>query len=290
MKSILVTLAIIGAMLAGSANSVQAAQVTFTIDSALSFLTVTPSTTIFGTPLATSSQGDGSFTANYSGVIVADISATTIQLLSPTMLIAGISGDWLPGTDYSNYPTDLADPKGYISTPVPANYGIVTDLSAIGPVQGKNGLSESAIRNLRVALVDSAPKALNAGAFDEAGTDTDFTSGTVFYSSGGVPPTTDLASTVAPGATIDALGTGTFATLGNVQTLTIPVTFNVSYNVNFLTLTTQYSGTIIATAAVPEPGSLTLVSFGLGTLLLYRRRVVRQSQTNQPTFCIRRRP
>lgn len=224
----------------------------FTIDPAHSFLTITPSTDVFGTPLTVTMQGPGSFTTSYSGVIRADVTDSTIQLLFGSSLNADSGGDWRPGTDYSNYPADLADPSGYAMTALPANYGLITDLSPLGTVLGTNGPSPSAIRYLAIALFDSAPKPLEAGSFNEAGTNTDFTSGTVYYGSGGSPPITDLANTVFPGPTDDSLGTATLTDAGGVQTLTIPVSFQSTYDVNFLTLTTRYKGVIVATAVLGD--------------------------------------
>jgi hypothetical protein len=253
-------------------TSVRAAVLEFTIDPAQSALSIVSGTSLFGTPLATTPQGPGSLSTSYTGSIFVDFTPTTIQFVAGTSLIAGNSGAWLPGTDYSNYPADVDDPSGYINTPVQANYGIVTDLTPLGAVGGKQGLSPTAIRHLAISLVDAAPKALTGDSFDEAGTATDFTAGTVYYSSGGVPPVTDLATTVFPGPLVDAPGAGTLAIIGNQYVLTLPISFSVSYPVNFLTVTTSYSGTIVATALVPEPSSLVLLVLSAIGLLVWRRK------------------
>lgn len=236
----------------------RASVITFTVDSSQSYLAIAPTTALFATQLNTSPQGLDSFEASYSGTIHADVTATTIQILAPSTIIAGISGNWQPGTDYSNYPGDLDDPNGYVETELPANYGIITDLTPLGTVVGKNGLSPSAIRDLQIALSDNAPKALTSGIFDEAGIATDFTSGLVYYGSGGTPPITDLANTVFPGAFVDAPGQGSLAVSGTTATLTIPVSFTANYSVNFLSLSTVYTGLIVATATVPEVSGLAM--------------------------------
>jgi hypothetical protein len=255
-----------------AAATARGAQVTFTVDPAQSSLAIASSTSVFGSPLPTTAQAAGSLLAAYSGSIVAEVTPGTIQIQSGSSLTAGNSGNWLPGTDYSSYPADLDDPNGYISTPVPANYGILTDLTSLGAVLGKQGVSPSAIRGLVIGLVDSSPKMLTAGTFDEAGTNTDFTAGTVFYSSGGSPPITDLANTVNPDSFGDAAGQGTLVQLGDTLTLTIPVSFAVNYNVNFLAVSTTYTGTIVATALVPEPAGYLLLASGAAAVFVAKRR------------------
>lgn len=253
-RSLIHCLAAVGALLLPAIS--QAAPLVFTVDASASSLSISPSTSLFGTPLEMQGQEAESLTTSYSGQIVADVTASTIQFLPTTVLVAGNSGNWAPGVDYSGYPDDLEDPDGYVMTNYPANYGISTDLSPLGTVLGQNGWSASAIRNLQISLSDTTSRPLVAGTFNEAGLATDFLSGTVYYASGGTPPVTDLANTVFPQNTVDVSGaTGELITAGNLLTLTLPVDFNVTYNVNFLTLSTQYTGVIVATAIVPEPAT-----------------------------------
>src|SRR5690606_34500769 len=137
--------------------------------------------------------------------------------------------NWKPGTDYSNYPADANDPDGYPNTAKPANYGVMTNLV---PLNGR--ISLSAIRDLKIGLVDSAPKPLAGGGFPEAGTLTNFAAGTIYYNSGAAPPITDMVNTLFPGPLSDSTGNGTLATMGTVQTLAIPVQFTVDYNIAVL--------------------------------------------------------
>lgn len=254
-----------------------AAPVVFTIDSALSSLSVQSSVSLFGTPLTTASQSPESLTTSYTGELHFEITASTIQLLAPSRLIAGNSGNWQPGTDYSNYPGDLNDPSGYVNLALPANYGLLTDLTPLGPVLGKNGWSPSAIRGLEIALSDAAPKPLAGGAFDESASLVDFAAGTVFYSSGGSPPITDLANTVQPNPTLDAPGTALLTTSGNQLVVTLPVSFTAIYDVNFLTLANTYHGTIVARAIVPEPASWMACGLGGSMLLAWMWRARRRA-------------
>lgn len=253
-----------------------AAPVTFTVDPARSTLSITPSTSLFATTLAAEPQGPGSFSTSYSGQIVAELTDSTIQFLPTSLLIAGSSGLWRPGNDFSGYPDDLEDPDGYVNSAEPANYGILTDLSPQGTVLGQNGWSASAIRDLQIGLSDSSSRTLIGGSFSEVGILTNFASGTVYYASGGTPPITNLATTTTPGPTVDVDGvSGQLITVGNIQALSLPIDFTVTYNVNFLTLSTRYTGTIVATAIVPEPSSSGLLAVAGSCIWLLRRRIKR---------------
>lgn len=247
--------------------SSRAAMLEFVVDPDLSSLTITPSVLAGGVlPLPSTLQGPNSFTAKYSGSIIANVTPTSIQFLPTTNLVAGNSGNWRPGTDYSNYPGDSGDPNGYINTAEPANYGVITDLSSIG----LSSESPTATRDFVVSLADPAPKLLVTGAFDEAGSLTEIVDGTVYYSAGGGEPITDLTlPVIVHTPTAVTVDSGTLAKSGPVRTLTVPVSFTVSYWVNLLFLSTEYSGTIVATA-VPEPSSAVLI-VGSAALLVLRR-------------------
>ncbi len=264
-----------------------ASTVVFTVDPARSSLTLTPSTTNLNTGdvLSVSRQSNpanpsaDSFVTSYSGSIIADIAESTIQFLSPSQIIANETNSWRPGTDYSQYPADINSPTGYVNTYLPAAYGVVTDLSPLGDVLGQGGYSASATRNLRLSLTDASPRTLTNGSFDEVGIDTAFVWDTslsqapalVYYSSGGAPPVTRI-NTIGNGLT-DTLATtesGSLIIEGDVQTLSIPIKFRIAYFVNFLLVDNTYEGVIVATAPVPEPGSLACLS--AAALLLRRKR------------------
>jgi hypothetical protein len=248
------------------------ATVVFTVDATQSALDIAPSLTLPTVNFQTTPQGAGSWTTHYSGTITAEVTATSFQILSAN-LIAANSGNWLPGIDYSNYPGDLNDPNGYVLTPQPANYGIITDLTPLGTVNGVQGPSPSAIRNLQINLSDASAKVLSGGAFDESGSTTHFSSGIIFYASGGSPPITDLVNTVTPGPTLDIANlSGTLSASGGTQTLTLPLSFNLNFPITFLQVNDLFSGTIVATAPLPEPSSACL--FGVGALVLFGARRV----------------
>lgn len=248
--------------------------VSYTIVPAQSSITITPAVSVFpGTPLTVQPQGPTSYTASYSGSINADLTPTSIQFQPTTNLIAGISGNWLPGTNIAAYnPEDIDGSAAYLESAEPANYGLDTYVEPLVPLglQGKHPWSPSAIRDLEISLTNSTPLALAAGTYNPLGTATELTDGTVYYSSGGLPPTTDLTVS-AVGHTPLTAGIGTLSTSGSLETLTVPVNFTVSYNVVYLTITTVYAGEIVATRFVPEPASLAMLPI-VGLPLLARRR------------------
>lgn len=278
-------LATLAAAILGTSGPTNAAPVLFNVDPALSSLSITSDVSLFNTHIATSDpQGDNALTVSYSGKIVADVTPTTIQFLSTSSLTAGNSGNWTPGSNYDDY-TGVDDQydgindgifaDGYVEVAEPANYGLLTDLSALGPaVIGQRPISSSAIRNVAFSIADSAPKSLVGGVFDEANTDFNFTAGTVYYASGGPPPITDLLlgpDWIHMQPTAATSASGTLVKSPGLWTLTTPVEFEVSYIVNFLTITTTFAGTIVATA-VPEPSSLMLLGCSALGLVALRRR------------------
>ncbi len=261
----LIAFAFIATLVARASGSLYAETVPFIVDPNASSLSISTSIApVFGViPVPNPTrQGDDSFLASYGGIVFADITPTSIQFLPSTSLVAGISGNWQPGDDYSNYTPD--DPGSYPTDFAPANYGSVTDLT------GVNGTtSKSAVRDLKISLSDDTPKSLAGGVFEEAGTLTDFTAGTIFYESGAAPPITDMVLDLSPGSLANA-GTGMLSGSGYGAVLTIPVSFSVTYDVSVLHITTTYSGTIVATA-VPEPATGVLLLIA-GSLVGCRRR------------------
>ncbi|TWT36601.1 hypothetical protein KOR34_15070 [Posidoniimonas corsicana] len=254
-----------------------AAPLFFTVDASQSSLSIDP-TSLFGVPDSEQEQAPGSWTASYYGGIVADVTSSTIQILPTTTLVAGNSGIWGPAPIYPT--TDPASDRAendlaYANSSAPANYGTVVDYSNRPPINGvaPPSASNSAIRDLRLSLSDSSPKTLAGdGSFSEAGIQPDFQSGIVWLTYGNASfsgPYSDLSGdgiNVTP--TVDTAGQGTLTRVGDLLTLTLPLEFTESH----FGSSTVYSGTIVATASVPEPLTATLLLPAASPLACVRRR------------------
>lgn len=257
-----------------SGTMLVAAPRSFVIDPSLSSLSIDVTTT-FGVAGSEKEQAPGSWTTSYSGNIVANVTDTSIQILSPTTLVAGISGVWGPAPIYptTNPPTNRAeDDPGYVSSSSPANYGTVIDYSNRPPINGNPppSASNSAIRDLKISLSDPASKSIVGGTFSEAGIQPGFLSGINWLTYGNASfqgPITNLAGagiTINP--TVDSTGVGTLTQIGNLLTLTLPVEFTESHFGSMIV----FKGTIVAT--VPEPGAVALLLPAASLLVAARRR------------------
>ncbi|HPF38171.1 MAG TPA: hypothetical protein P5081_00840 [Phycisphaerae bacterium] len=246
-----IVFAVAATLLMATANPCAAEIVEFSVDPAQTVIRNTRTVLFAGTPLGSTLQGPGSDLAACTGALFVDLTPTSVQLLDGSVIIAGNSGAWFPGLDYSNYPGDLESPTGYTHTAEPANYGVITDLTPLGQVNGTQGMSPSCVRFLEVSLVDESPKPLDCGYFDEGGTSTDFTSGAVFYASGGTPPITDLVNTVSPQNTASVPAEAGVGGASETQRLTIPFSSLTTYFVNFLVIQFRLEGVIVATREVP---------------------------------------
>lgn len=272
MKSTIRFAAFVAAVLSLSSAAL-AAPITFNVVDSLSSLSIDPFGGFFPGMAPTQPQGPGAWSTKYSGIVVADVTASTIQLLPTTQLVAGISGNWSPGI---NYPLPAQSPRAetvpaYVNASVFANYGTTTNLSVVGGPTASN----SAIRDLQISLADSAPKALTAGLFNEAGSTPDFLSGIIYLGYGSTSPNGPITDLAGAGITInpttDYTGTGSLVRTGNLLTLTLPVQFSETHFFGGAT----YYGTIVATAIVPvpEPTSLGLLGV-IASLGLVGRRAV----------------
>ncbi|MGD9636548.1 MAG: hypothetical protein AB7G28_19550 [Pirellulales bacterium] len=259
-----------------SAAASFAAPLNFTIDPAFSSLSIDVTST-FGVLGSEHEQAPGSWTTSYTGSIVANVTDSSIQLLPATKLVAGISGVWGPAPIYptTDPPTNRAEADlGYVNSSAPANYGTVVDYSNRAPIGGIDppSASNSAIRDLQLSLSDSAPKSLVGGTFSEAGIQPSFLSGIIWLTYGNASvqgPITNLAGagiTIDP--TVETAGNGTLTPSGNLLTLTLPVQFTQSHFGSI----TVYSGTIVATATVPEPGIAALLLTAVAPLCVPRRK------------------
>jgi hypothetical protein len=253
-----------------------AAPLNFTINPTLSALSidVTSTNAVVGSE---HEQAPGSWTTSYSGSIFANVTDSTIQILPATTLVAGISGVWGPAPIYptTDPPTNRAEEDlGYVNSSAPANYGTVVNFSnrilngEVGP-----SISNSAIRDLQFSLSDSAPKSLVGGTFSEVGIQPGILSGIIWLTYGNASfqgPISNLAGagiTVDP--TVDTTGDGTLIQSGNLLTMTLPVEFTESHFGSIVV----FSGSIVATATVPEPATAVLLLPTASLLMAARRRL-----------------
>lgn len=259
-----------------SGTELFAAKYNFILDPSLSSLSIDVTST-FANPGSEQEQAPGSWTTSYSGSIVANVTDTSIQILPATTLVAGISGVWGPAPIYptTDPPTNRAEADlGYVNSSAPANYGTVVDYSNRPPIGGVDppSASNSAIRDLQITLSDSAPKPLVGGTFSEVGTQPDFLSGIIWLTYGNASvsgPITNLAGDgIFVDPTVDTTGDGTLSQTGNLLTMTLPVEFTEShFGSNII-----FSGTIVATATVPEPGTVALLLPAVSLLMATRGR------------------
>ena len=115
-------------------SAASAAPITFNVIDSLSSLSINAAAGLTPGTIPTQPQGPGAWSTNYSGIVVADVTASTIQLLPTTQLVAGISGNWSPGLNYP-LPADsnrAENVPAYVNSSVFANYGTTTNLRSIG--------------------------------------------------------------------------------------------------------------------------------------------------------------
>ncbi len=221
----------------------------FTINPALSSLTLSGSTN--GSPFL--QQGPGSLVTSYFGTIDASFNASSITFNSATAT-ANNSGNWQPG-------------PGGVPGSAPANYGVMATVfpfTALG-----------AGRNLQFSLTSPNPITLTGTAFDASQINLTVLSGLFDYLVAGVTNgTLNEAGLTGPNA---ATG-GMFTITGGIATLTIPILFTQTVTViNPNDTTFTFAGTLVATAAVPEGSTSSLLLVGTILLLcgwpLLRRRL-----------------
>ncbi len=210
-----------------------AAAVSYTINPALSSLTVSGS--FQGLPF--SQQAAGSMIDQYSGTIVGDLTGSTLTFSAGSSITA------------------LENPAPAF---VPAGGGVVDNYGVLVTLAGAQG----AFRDIGMDLSGS----VTAGSAPVTSTLT-FTGGVLDYfapplnpQNGSVPLTGGVASNVAGGLV-------TITQAAGIETLTIPV--NITYDIAGGSSQT-FQGTLVATRPVPEP-SLSLLALA-GLSLIRRRR------------------
>jgi hypothetical protein len=226
-------------------------------------------------------QAAGADITSYSGTIRVSVddalAPTSIEFVSGGSAIAANSGDWLPndvlgcgagencGGDDPNTIKGDADP----GAPAPANYGLgvfltsedlglpagLGEATALGAVRGLTlSLTSGAVPLVGGAFDSTQLLAIDSGAFD-----TNINSTLPVGIVDGAD-TDDLSGDTADGP--NGAGDGMYAVVGNVATLTVPMSFLFSGDV-----TLAMTGALVATRVVPEPSSLWLVAVGGAVVL-----------------------
>jgi hypothetical protein len=237
-------------------SSLRADVLTFNITGGT--LTLSGDATVAGVgTFAYTPQALNSLTTSYSGSFLVDVNnafaPTTIAFNSATV-DANVSGLYSPNNaGDSQTPQEAAD------------YGVrVNAISANGK-----------LRNIAFN-VNSGSTTVNAGNFSVTGQSWSYTAGNIDVYSDAL--TNGTSSTLTGSGNNTNATLGSYSVVGNTATLTIPVTISIAYNlpgspaVNGFN---NYSGTLTAIAAVPEPSAilLTCAGFAVAGIPIARRRI-----------------
>ncbi len=237
---------------ASMAGWAHATTVHWTVQSSLSSMALTGTTTLGNVTLSISPQATNSNVSPISGSLDTNLTLGSSIDVTASNLSLGITGNWSPLV-------------GGATGTAPGDMGLKTLVSTL------------AIRDTTIAI--------DTPALTMSGGPTLYTfaaNGTVGFTGG----FTDFNSPVLSiqGRTSDFVGAsgpftstgGTISVVGSVATLTIPYSAsNVPVTIDAaigLTALANLTGTIIATATVPEPDAFLLAAFGGVMLLTARRR------------------
>jgi hypothetical protein len=229
-----------------------AAVVQYTIDPTQSSLTITGT---FGGDTGPTQQTSGSLTTSYSGFIDADRQASSIQILISSRMNAALQGsDQAPA------------PDGESTSDAPADYGRQGDVTFVSSqIPGVEAFRDVLLD------IDSAVEPISANSFD-SDFGLGFQTGTADWAFGGTAFGQEefaglgTSSTSATDSTVEIIG--------GVERLTLrintgPITYTGAGTENS---SVGFTGTIVATRAIPEPTSLAALAAGAGLLLARRRR------------------
>ncbi|HVU89975.1 MAG TPA: hypothetical protein VHD36_21770 [Pirellulales bacterium] len=270
----------IGGVLAVALASQMAHGATYTIDSSQSHLSLSFVDPTSGMP-ASLAQFAGSDTEPLSGTLDATTGGGSVTFNSSSIGFgsqAGIypnatGGNAVAGTT-SPLP-DLPPASPNIGSTQTANYG----LTVIFPTNPGDPLDLNTAALAGYAAIDSALASLtgsatiSAGSFDTTGLTYTNTAGNLdFNLNTGVgdynPPTQNFQTGLpfALGSTSIAGSDGQLASagLGTIagNTITIPIQVTVPLDMGIQTVNAVFSGQIVATTRVPEPGTMALALLG----------------------------
>jgi hypothetical protein len=229
-------------------NAAFAADVTYTLDPTASSLSV--SGDLAGTPAQ--QQSAGSLITSYSGTIHADRGAGTIQFLSGSSLDAALqSQNQEPRSDGG-------------SGAEPADYG----RTAIGGTIAVQVVE--ALRDWNFGLESDNPINVTGSTFTGSDVGMAVASGESFWMYGTQSGDKDFSGLFAFNS---ASTPPTLSTSGSIETLTLPLRGQWGYGVQTTgDSSLVFSGTIVATRTVPEPGTMAAMAAAVVGLGLTRRR------------------
>ncbi len=203
--------------------------------------------------LLTTAQTPGSDTTSISGSLTADLTSNTLQLLG-----GGV-------TDFATQP-DLQQPlHGGAPGSAAAQFGLSASIPGLvtGVAAGRNFTANATSPMLPVV----------GGAFDASQVVLNLLTGSIDYNLNVLGQNfANTASVVGYGHNM--LTGGTLSVVGDVATLTVPFLETGSFAFNGVQVVPTFAGQIVATATVPESGSLVsaLVGLiGLSTICIRRR-------------------
>lgn len=210
-----------------------------------------------------SPQPGSSASVGYTGTILAEVdrTANTIRFLGGSALTAALQ------------PVNV-EPR-FDSTPgaQPGNYGREGNVNVSGtPVFGVEAIRSLVLDVENADLGTAIPYSATTGQFSSGAFGVMIDQGTSDFAYGIVASEADLSSTI-DFASNGASTNSSLVNVGGVETLTLrfqsgPL-FHSVFSANDSSLT--FTGTIVATAVVPEPASLAVLGLG-GLSLLGRRR------------------
>ncbi|MEN1678640.1 MAG: hypothetical protein AAGJ46_03550 [Planctomycetota bacterium] len=229
--------------------------VRFTIDSSQSSLALDSAIALGAVPGLIAPGGGGE--TSLSGSLVADVTDTTFEILPGSLFVADDEGSFLPGIPEG--PLFL----GNNTTPAPASFAFFYPTGMVPQI----GIDIAvALRDLTFSIDDTAPRALGGGVLGAGTPDLAIVSGEGHLNAG----TPAISPLPVFGVTSVTSGPGTTTLVGNLMTISLPIELVVSEPGGLFSQST-YSGVIVASGVIPEPGSATLLAVFVGAGSLRRR-------------------